>query len=198
MLRLGRLFVHLSAAAPSRVAVVEPALRTTFSRSSSSNNHSRYISNNMSEAAAAASAAITAGGPTIFDKIIDKSIPADIVHEDELCLAFRDTKPQAPCTFWSFRRYAMASIIAEGARRLGALLGHLLLTARAVAAAENLEKGFRTSLTTAWRVASRYTTRMRILGGRQMTATGLERTCCLSVGELVPTLPLGKDLAAYI
>ena len=33
---------------------------------------------------------------TIFKKIIDKEIPADIVHEDDLCLAFRDINPQAP------------------------------------------------------------------------------------------------------
>ncbi len=33
---------------------------------------------------------------TIFDKIIAREIPADIVHEDDLCLAFRDINPQAP------------------------------------------------------------------------------------------------------
>ena len=39
------------------------------------------------------------GEKTIFKKIIDKEIPADIVHEDELCLAFRDISPQAPTHF---------------------------------------------------------------------------------------------------
>lgn len=33
---------------------------------------------------------------TIFTKIINKEIPADIVYEDELCLAFKDINPQAP------------------------------------------------------------------------------------------------------
>lgn len=33
---------------------------------------------------------------TIFDKIISREIPADIVYEDDLCLAFRDISPQAP------------------------------------------------------------------------------------------------------
>ena len=33
---------------------------------------------------------------TIFSKIIAKEIPADIVYEDELVLAFRDIAPQAP------------------------------------------------------------------------------------------------------
>jgi len=35
-------------------------------------------------------------GPTIFDKIISKEIPANIVYEDEKALAFHDVSPQAP------------------------------------------------------------------------------------------------------
>lgn len=34
--------------------------------------------------------------PTLFDKIISKEIKADIVYEDEKCVAFRDISPQAP------------------------------------------------------------------------------------------------------
>lgn len=34
------------------------------------------------------------GGETIFDKIISKAIPADIIHEDDLCLAFKDISPE--------------------------------------------------------------------------------------------------------
>jgi histidine triad (HIT) family protein len=33
---------------------------------------------------------------TLFEKIINKEIPADIVYEDDLCLAFRDINPEAP------------------------------------------------------------------------------------------------------
>ena len=33
---------------------------------------------------------------TIFKKIIDKEIPANVVYEDEQCLAFYDVSPQAP------------------------------------------------------------------------------------------------------
>ena len=32
----------------------------------------------------------------IFQEIIDKKIPADIVHEDNLSIAFNDISPQAP------------------------------------------------------------------------------------------------------
>jgi diadenosine tetraphosphate (Ap4A) HIT family hydrolase len=35
-------------------------------------------------------------GKTIFKRIINREIPAQIVHEDEHCLAFRDIQPQAP------------------------------------------------------------------------------------------------------
>lgn len=37
--------------------------------------------------------------PTIFDKIINKEIPAKIIFEDEKCLAFNDVSPQAPVHF---------------------------------------------------------------------------------------------------
>jgi galactose-1-phosphate uridylyltransferase len=36
---------------------------------------------------------------TIFDKIISKEIPADIIYEDENCVAFNDVSPQAPIHF---------------------------------------------------------------------------------------------------
>lgn len=42
---------------------------------------------------------VAAPGPTIFDKIISKEIKADIIYEDELCLAFNDISPQAPVHF---------------------------------------------------------------------------------------------------
>ena len=37
------------------------------------------------------------GEKTLFEKIIDREIPAEIVYEDDLCLAFNDISPQAPC-----------------------------------------------------------------------------------------------------
>lgn len=33
---------------------------------------------------------------TLFEKIIDREIPADVVYEDDLCIAIRDIHPQAP------------------------------------------------------------------------------------------------------
>ncbi len=39
------------------------------------------------------------GAPTLFDKIINKEIPANIIYEDEEALAFRDISPQGPVHF---------------------------------------------------------------------------------------------------
>ena len=38
-------------------------------------------------------------GPTIFDKILDGSIPAQFLHQDDKCVAFKDVAPQAPVHF---------------------------------------------------------------------------------------------------
>ena len=43
--------------------------------------------------------ALRQAGPTIFDKIIAKEIPAHILHEDDTSLAFKDVSPQAPVHF---------------------------------------------------------------------------------------------------
>ena len=55
----------------------------------------RNVSSEVSKAQASAQA-FSDGGETIFDKIIQREIPAIIVYEDDICLAFRDVQPQAP------------------------------------------------------------------------------------------------------
>lgn len=52
----------------------------------------------VAKAAIAASTdpAINPNAPTFFDKLVDGSIPADIIYQDEQCMAFRDIAPQAP------------------------------------------------------------------------------------------------------
>ena len=52
-----------------------------------------------SEVDQAKSAKLDEGQDTIFSKIIDKTIPAKIIFEDDLCLAFHDVSPQAPTHF---------------------------------------------------------------------------------------------------
>lgn len=80
---------------------------------------------------------------TIFQRIIDGEVPADVVHEDDRCMAFRDVNPVAPVHLLVIPKKPIARI-AEAEAEDAQLLGHLLLTARAVAAQEGLEeRGYR-------------------------------------------------------
>ena len=53
----------------------------------------------MSDEAEKAKSAAPAAGPTLFEKIIAREIPADIIYEDDQSLAFNDIAPQAPVHF---------------------------------------------------------------------------------------------------
>ena len=80
---------------------------------------------------------------TLFEKIIARQIPADIVYEDDQVLAFRDIKPQAPTHILIIPKRHIARI-GEAQPDDAALLGHLLLKAATVARAVGLgETGFR-------------------------------------------------------
>lgn len=81
--------------------------------------------------------------PTIFKRIIDKEIPAQIVHEDELCLAFHDVAPQAPTHVLVIPKKELPNLAAASGEDQ-ALLGHLLLTAKKVAEQLGLTNGYRT------------------------------------------------------
>jgi histidine triad (HIT) family protein len=81
-------------------------------------------------------------GKTIFKRIIDKEVPAKIIYEDDLCLAFHDVNPQAPTHVLVVPKKEIESL-----DRLGAedqmLLGHLLLVVRRLAEQLGLKGGYR-------------------------------------------------------
>jgi histidine triad (HIT) family protein len=80
---------------------------------------------------------------TLFEKIIDREIPAQIVYEDDLVLAFHDIKPQAPIHVLIIPKKPI-SRIAEASREDQQVLGYLLLKAAEVANQLGLTKsGFR-------------------------------------------------------
>ncbi|MBL67657.1 MAG: histidine triad nucleotide-binding protein [Verrucomicrobiales bacterium] len=79
---------------------------------------------------------------TLFEKIIAREIPADIVYEDDLVLAFRDINPQAPTHVLVIPKKPIPRI-AEVSPEDHQVLGHLLLKAREVAADLKLENGYR-------------------------------------------------------
>jgi histidine triad (HIT) family protein len=69
---------------------------------------------------------------TLFEKIIAREIPADIVFEDDECLAFRDIQPQAPTHILVIPKKVIPRI-GEASSDDQILLGHLLLTAANIA-----------------------------------------------------------------
>ena len=69
---------------------------------------------------------------TLFEKIIAREIPADIVYEDETVLAFRDIKPKAPVHVLIIPKRPIPRI-AEAKAEDQQVLGHLLLKAAEVA-----------------------------------------------------------------
>ncbi len=81
-------------------------------------------------------------GKTIFQRIVDREIPAEIVYEDDVCLAFRDVSPQAPTHVLVIPKRPIPSL-ADLADTDVELAGRLLLAARKVARDLGLEGGYR-------------------------------------------------------
>ncbi|WP_193214209.1 histidine triad nucleotide-binding protein [Luteolibacter marinus] len=80
---------------------------------------------------------------TLFEKICDREIPADIVYEDADCICFKDISPQAPVHLLLIPRKPIPRI-AEGGLGDQALLGHLMLTAGKIAREQGIAgDGFR-------------------------------------------------------
>ena len=107
---------------------------------------------------------------TIFAKILRKEIPADLVHEDEQCIAFRDINPQAPTHVLIIPRKAFASIEAMQDED-APLVGHLFLVARDIARKFGLnESGYRLVINNGGNAGQTvFHLHVHLLGGRPMT-----------------------------
>ena len=70
-------------------------------------------------------------GETIFTKIINKEVPAEIIFEDELCLAFKDVNPQAPTHILIIPKKSITKL-SNASEEDQTLLGHLLLKAKKI------------------------------------------------------------------
>ena len=79
---------------------------------------------------------------TIFQKIIDREIPAKIEHEDDQCIVLHDIQPQAPVHLLIVPKKAIARV-SEATSDDEKVLGHLLLVAGVVAKKLQLAQGFR-------------------------------------------------------
>lgn len=105
---------------------------------------------------------------TIFGKIIRKEIPADIVYEDNLALAFRDVNPQAPVHILVIPKQPIAKL-SDAESQDHALMGHLLLTAKRVAEQVGLTNGYRVVINTGEDGGQTvYHLHLHILGGRPL------------------------------
>lgn len=106
---------------------------------------------------------------TIFSKIIRREIPAEIVYEDDLAIAFKDVHPQAPVHILVIPKEPISQL-ADAEAKDHALMGHLLLTVKRVAEQMGLENGYRVVINTGPDGGQTvYHLHLHILGGRQMT-----------------------------
>lgn len=112
---------------------------------------------------------MTEATETIFSKIIRKEIPADIVYEDNLAIAFKDVNPQAPVHILVIPKQPIAQL-SDAESQDHALMGHLLLTAKRVAEQAGLTNGYRLVINTGPDGGQTvYHLHLHILGGRPMT-----------------------------
>ena len=105
---------------------------------------------------------------TIFQKIIDREIPADIIYEDDQVLSFKDVAPEAPIHFLVIPKKPI-TMVEKAEDSDGELLGHLMLVGRKVAKEQHLEKGYRMVINNGVEgCQSVYHLHLHVLGGRQL------------------------------
>ena len=79
---------------------------------------------------------------TLFERIIDREIPAKIEYEDDRCIAIHDIQPQAPVHLLIIPRKPVVRL-GEAGDADESMLGHLLLVARDLARKLDLKNGYR-------------------------------------------------------
>ncbi|KAI3732965.1 hypothetical protein L1987_64178 [Smallanthus sonchifolius] len=134
------------------------------------NSHISATPSAMASEKDAALAAVDSDSPTIFDKIIDKEIPSNVVYEDDKVLAFRDIAPQAPTHILLIPKVRDGLTgLSKAEERHCEILGRLLYTAKIVAKQEGLEDGFRIVINDGPNgCQSVYHIHVHLIGGRQM------------------------------
>ena len=106
---------------------------------------------------------------TLFQKIMDREEPGEILYEDDRCVALRDINPQAPTHVLIVPRKPISTLDAL-TEDDEALVGHLFLIAQKVAAEEGLSDGYRTVFNNG--PDARQTVdhiHLHLIGGREMS-----------------------------
>ena len=108
-------------------------------------------------------------GKTIFQKIIDREIPARIEHEDDHCIVLHDIQPQAPVHLLIVPKKVITRV-GEATAADESVLGHLLLVAGVVANKLGLAEGFRLVINNGPHACESVPhLHIHLLGKRQMT-----------------------------
>lgn len=107
---------------------------------------------------------------TIFSKIINKEIPADIVYESENVLAFKDIKPQAPVHILIIPKIEIPKVTDINGIEHASLLGEMIDTANKIAKDKGIaEDGFRLVFNCGDNGGQEvYHLHLHLLGGRKM------------------------------
>lgn len=106
---------------------------------------------------------------TIFARIVDREVDADIVYEDDLCLAFRDVNPQAPMHILLIPKQPIAKL-GDSEVEDQQLLGHLLVQAGEIAREQGCGDAFRVVVNHgAGAGQTVFHLHLHILGGRAFT-----------------------------
>ncbi len=107
---------------------------------------------------------------TIFSKIINKEIPADIVYESESVLAFKDIKPQAPIHILIIPKIEIPKVTDIKGNEHASLLGEMIDAANKIAKDLNIaDEGFRLVFNCGNNAGQEvYHLHLHLLGGRKM------------------------------
>ena len=106
---------------------------------------------------------------TIFQKIIDKKIPAELLHEDDFCIAFPDISPQAPVHVLIVPKKSLIKLH-DANPEDQALLGHLILVANQLATKLEVDQGYRIIINNGAKAGqSVFHLHVHLLGGRVMS-----------------------------
>jgi histidine triad (HIT) family protein len=106
---------------------------------------------------------------TLFQKIIDREIPATVAYEDEHCIVIHDIQPEAPVHLLIIPKRLIPRV-SEAVSGDEAVLGHLLMVAGVIAKQLNLAAGFRLVVNNGPHASESVPhLHVHLLAGRQMT-----------------------------
>ncbi len=107
-------------------------------------------------------------GDTIFEKIINKEIPADIIYEDDNCMAFKDINPVAPTHILLIPKKHLAKI-GDATEQDEHMLGQLMTRISIITNKLNINDNFRVIINNGAKAGQTvFHLHLHIISGREM------------------------------